>query len=117
MSELARLRPIPRSLLPDAVEVFCPTESDYGGTFEQYGRTISHVRFNAESELRASGHVLDDGSTGLLFIDAVSSDGAFEVPVGSKVILNGEEPFKVARKCTVLRGFDGIVHHWEVELA
>lgn len=108
---LARyMRPIPTRLLPDDMLVF-PSDGQGG-----YGQTklIRHVR------LELCDQVVDDpvhgsATVGRLFVDAVNSKGAFEIPAGSKVLV-GDLPrmwVRSCKRCCVIRGQ---VHHWELQL-
>ena len=108
------LTPIPKSVMPSSVAVRVPVEGDYGG---EYGepQTITGVRFESAASLVRSDHVLSDGAKGLLFIDAVNSLGAFEVPVGSLLSIDGQE-YAAAGKVDRYECFNGTVHHWEIEV-
>ncbi len=95
------------------MEVRVPdTESDYGGAFLD-PVTITRVRFERKEALNPSVYKLADGSQGRIWIDAVNSEGAFEVPKGAKVQIGNAsmqviacETYKVA----------GSVHHWEADV-
>lgn len=108
------LTPIPVSLLPSSVTVCIPSDGDYGGEYEE-PRTIDHVRFERAESLIRGGYVLTDGAKGLLFIDAVSSVNPFEIPVGSLLSIDGDE-YASAGRVTPYEGFNGVVHHWEIEV-
>lgn len=58
----------------------------------------------------------DTSMTGKVYVDAVNSKGAFEVPAGSKVLINAEPHMMVrtCRHCCVVRGQ---VNHWELEVS
>lgn len=107
---MAWLRPIPARLLPDSCLVREPTAD--GGFGEL--RAISRVRFERAQSVVAEAHRGADAGAGTLFVDAVSSAGAFEIPAGSRVEVGGRS--YVAAKVARLEGFNGHVHHWEVEL-
>ena len=47
-----------------------------------------------------------------MFVDAVNSRGAFEIPVGSRVEIGGVSYF--VRKCRRRGDFGASVHHWEL---
>lgn len=108
---------IPRWAMPSQALVREPVESEDGGEFAPLGeaRTISHVRFESARELARKRYVLSDGAKGLLFVDAANSGGAYGIPVGSLVQVDGRE-WLSASKVTPL-SIDGPVHHWEVELS
>lgn len=111
----AVMPPIPLSLLPDRMEVRVPVDSDYGGEVSGDGSVIDNVRFDDAAHMSRRGYVLMDGSKGIVFVDAVNSKGAFDVPCGS-VVRIGDEDLSVV-KVVPCKGFFGIVHHWEIEVA
>lgn len=108
------LRPIPRSVLSSSVVVREPIEGDYGGAYGE-PKTISNVRFIPSSRIVRGDIVLSDGVKGVLFIDAVNSAGAFDIPVGSLLSIDGAEDAS-AGKVDRFEGFAGVVHHWEIEV-
>lgn len=111
----AILSPIPLSLLGSSCTVRVPADGKYGGEHADPVE-VSHVRFVPRSEMERSGYVFADGATkGLLFIDAQNSEGAFEVPVGSLISIDGA-PEASAANVVALPGFWGEVHHWEIEV-
>ena len=105
------LRPIPRRLLPDDMIVW-PAAGD--GT---YGPSVlvRHVRFERTESAVDDAHRSADGGAGRIFVDAASSEGAFEVPAGSRVLVGAGPSTHVlrCRRCCVVRGH---VHHWELEV-
>lgn len=107
---MAWLRPIPVRLLPNSCLVREPAAD--GGFGEP--RAISRVRFERAQSVVADAHRSADAGAGTLFVDAVTSAGAFEIPVGSRVEVDGRS--YVAAKVSRFEGFNGRVHHWEVEL-
>ena len=109
------LAPIPLSLLPDTALVKVPAEGDYGGEYAP-DATISHVRFDSTSALRVSEYVSDDGAQGVLYVDAANSGGAFAIPEGSLVSVDGGKTWMAALSVSEYMCFGGAVHHWEVEL-
>lgn len=105
--------PIPRTLLPDTATVFLrDPDSDYEGSYLE-PTEMRFVRFERAEQLSGQGHKLTDGATGRVWIDAVSTIGAKEVPVGSKLVI-GDETLKVA-KCMTYRDMTRI-HHWELDV-
>lgn len=104
------LRPIPARLLPDSCLV-CEPAADGG-----FGkpRAISHVRFERAQSTVSDVHRGADAGAGTLFVDAAMSTGAFEIPACSRVEVGGRS--YVAARVMRLEGFNGRVHHWEVEL-
>lgn len=105
---MAWLRPIPARLLPDSCLVREPAAD--GGFGKP--RAISRVRFERAQSVVADAYRSTDAGAGTLFVDAVTSAGAFEIPSGSRVEV-GERSY-VAAKVARFEGFNGRVHHWEV---
>lgn len=105
------LRPIPRRLLPDDMMVW-PAAGD--GSFGE-AVLVRHVRFERRESAVADAHRSADGGAGLVIVDAVNSEGAFEIPAGSRVLVGaGPSAFvRSCRRCCVIRG---VVHHWELEV-
>lgn len=104
-------RPIPRRLLPDDVDVSVP---DGRGGFAAPVR-VSGVRMLFSQSASGDAHRFADAGGGTVFVDAVNSEGAFEVPVGSRAEIGGASFY--VRKCKRLCGFRGRVHHWELEVS
>ena len=99
---------IPGRLLPDSMEVRVPDGS--GGFADAV--TVSHVRFVRTQSASDDAHRSADAGAGKVYVDAVNSGGAFEVPAGSRVEIGGDSLFVAAvRRC---EGFGGKVHHWEL---
>lgn len=109
-----RLKPIPKSLMPDTIVVRVPKDGEYRGKFEM-PVGIENVRFDSTESLNPNQYAFSEGSRGLIFIDAVNSVGAFEIPAGARITL-GDEDYLVV-KTTSYAGFYGRMHHWEVEVA
>lgn len=107
------LRPIPKKLMPDTMSVCEPADGDYGGEFaEPY--EVANVRFDANIPLMRLDYVLEDGTEGIVFVDATNSGIAKEIPVGSLVTIRGDQ-MEVA-KVHRFEGFNGETHHWELEV-
>ena len=105
------LRPIPRRLLPDDMLVWPP---DGEGVYLA-PVLVRQVRLELTCSVSAEAHRSADGGAGRVFVDAVNSEGALEVPAGSRVVV-GASPSMWAvscRRCCVVRGQ---VHHWELEV-
>lgn len=111
------LPPIPKGLLAETASVKVPVPDadayDGRGGFSEPVEIVG-VRWQARELLRANQYVFSDGSTGLLFIDRVNSEGAFEIPVGSLVTISGQE--RIVVQTNPAKELNGVVHHWEVEL-
>ena len=105
------LRPIPLWLLGDTMLVRVP---DGRGGFADPVE-VSPVRFEEEQSSSDDAHRSADAGGGTVFVDAVNSAGAFEVPVGSRVQIGGASYF--VRKCKRRCGFGSEVHHWELEVS
>lgn len=107
--------PIPRRMLPSSCTVREPL--DDGGFGGRYGeeRSMRFVRFESSDDVRATEYQLRDGPKGTLFIDSVSTEGAFAVPAGSLVSVDGSPPV-AATSCVPCPDGMGRVHHWEVAL-
>ena len=105
------LRPIPKRLLPDDMLVFLPAEG--GGRGES--RLVRHVRFERAEGVVSDAHRSADAGYGTVFVDAVNSEGALEVPAGARVLIGAGPSMLVrsCRRCCVVRGQ---VHHWELEV-
>lgn len=100
--------PIPRRFLPDSMDVSVP---DGRGGFAA-PVTVSGVRLCYVQSASVDAHRSADAGGGTVFVDAVNSEGAFEVPVGSRVEIGGVSYF--VNKCKRLGGFRGRIHHWEL---
>ena len=105
------LRPIPRRLLPDSCAV---REVGEDGSYGR-ARRIERVRFERAQSACADTHRSADAGAGTLFIDAVSSAGAFEIAAGSRVEIGGRD--YLATRVARFEGAGGRVHHWEVQLS
>lgn len=107
---------IPAWALPHTVWVRVPRDGDgYGG---EYGEPvpIRRVRLERSARVRSTDYQLQNAPTGTLYVDARSSAGAFEIPAGSLVRLDGEDAWSCAGSCRAF--YDGsALHHWEVELS
>lgn len=105
---------IPKRALPSTASVRVPLEGDYGGEFAE-PVAIGHVRYEKAAGIRRTDYQLQDGTTGIVFIDAVNSEGAFEVPASSMVSIDGA-PEVCVNACHPREQFAGRVHHWELEV-
>lgn len=108
-----RLAAIPKSALPSEMEVRVPVEGEYGGCYGEPVR-VSNVRFDSAASIKPEAYTFAEGSKGLVFVDALNSRGAFQVPEGSLLAVDGEELSAV--KVTPYCGYNGRVHHWEIEV-
>jgi hypothetical protein len=73
------------------------------------------VRFEFCQRSSEDEHRSADAGSGKVFVDPVNSDGAFEVPVGSRVQIGGHSYLvRVCRRCD---DFCGRIHHWELEVS
>nr|DAE80265.1 MAG TPA: Minor capsid protein [Caudoviricetes sp.] len=105
------LRPIPARLLAEDAVV---RVSDGAGGFTE-GIVVSHVRFARTQSAANDDHRSADAGSGKVYVDAVNSAGAFEVPAGSRVEI-GRHSYYV-RECSRCEDFNGHVHHWKLVVA
>ena len=104
------LKPIPRRLLPDTAVVRIP---DGNGGYSK-GRTIANVRFERRKSVVDDPHRSADAASGKIYIDAVNSHGAFEVPAGSRIEVKGMSLYVAGvRPCEAAAGR---IHHWELDV-
>ena len=102
------LRPIPARLLAGTAVVRVP---DGAGGFED-SVTISGVRFSRTQSVVDDGHRSADAGAGKVYVDAVNSSGAFEVPAGSRIEIDGHSYYVAeVKRC---EDFNGHVHHGEL---
>ncbi len=106
---MAGMRAMPRRLLPDTMEV---REQTADGGFGE-AKTIAHVRFERKREACAEAH-RSESLCGRVYVDAVTSVGAYEVPAGSRIEIRGMPLF--VESCTACEGANGRVHHWELDV-
>jgi hypothetical protein len=102
------LRPIPARLLAEDAMVRVP---DGVGGFAD-GVTISHVRFARTQSVADDDHRNADAGAGKVYVDALNSIGAFEVPAGSRIDIGGHSYYVAEMKRC--EDFNGNVHHWEL---
>lgn len=107
---------IPTRLLPLTVEVQAPDDDAQGQGAYLAPVAVGHVRLDRSEGLTNSDAVMTDGTAGTLYIDAVNSEGAFDIPTGSRVRLEGETRWHGVGQVRRFETFDGAVHHWEVTL-
>ena len=102
------LRPIPARLLAEDAVVRVP---DGEGGYAD-GVVVLHVRFRRVQSVSDDDHRSADAGGGKVYVDALNSVGAFEVPAGSRIDI-GEHSYFVAevKRC---EDFNGHVHHWEL---
>lgn len=102
------LRPIPRLYLNASIEV---REIQADGTFAK-PYEVAHVRYDG-----AVGVDTDMGANvyGKIYMDALRSTGAKDIPVGSRITLGDHDLFVRSVKCVC--GAQGRIHHWEVEVS
>jgi hypothetical protein len=75
-------------------------------------RCIGGVRFERRQSVVDDPHRSADAGAGTVFVDAVNSAGAFEVPAGSRIEIGGDSYFVAG--CKPCMGFGNRVHHWEL---
>lgn len=101
-------RPIPRAALPDVMTVRLALPD---GSFGEPS-VIAGVRLDEAQSVSDDEHRSADAGAGTVFIDALNSAGAFEVPAGSRVAIRGRSYF--VRKCHRCEDLFGRCHHWEL---
>ena len=102
------LRPIPVRLLSEDAVVQVP---DGAGGFEE-GVAVSRVRFVRTQSVSDDAHRSADAGAGKVYVDALNSAGAFEVPAGSRIEVGGHSYYVAeSRACA---DFNGHVHHYEL---
>lgn len=101
---------IPARLLPDSMDVRVALGA---GRFAD-PVTVGHVRFVRVQEESDDEHRDADAGAGRVYMDAVNSPGAFEIPVGSRVWIRGRS--YLVWKSRACEGNIGEVHHYEVDV-
>jgi hypothetical protein len=105
---------IPKRLLTDIADVRVPLDTQgYGGYAEAV--TLINVRFEQSQETVGGGYAMASPVKGMLYIDAVNTEGAFELPAGTMVRINGETAECCVSRCKACKAY-GQIHHWECEL-
>lgn len=102
-------RRIPRSLLTKTMTVRTPNAD---GTYSEPVAVIG-VLFQRKDEVTDDAH-RSSVSGGVVYIDAINSKGAFEVPVGSRVVIGGRS--YLVRKCEPGGDLLGRVECWRLEV-
>lgn len=106
---------IPLRELPDAMAVRIPDSgAEYGGEYFD-AVEIAHVRFERKEALNPAAYKLADGAQGRIWIDAVNSTDAFEVPKGAKIDV-AEKAMNMQVVACIPYEIGGKVHHWEVDV-
>lgn len=109
------MRPIPKRLLPFSCEVRVPKDGGLmGGEYEE-PVTLAHVAVEPVDRVRPTAYQLQDATNAVMYVDAVNTEGAFHVPSGSLVTLEGETSPSSVSSCHEFAPY-GRVHHWELEL-
>ena len=104
------VRPIPRGALPDVMTVRLELPD---GTFGD-PVLIANVRFEETQAMVDDAHRSADAGAGKVFVDAVNSIGAFDIPAGSRVTVRGRS--LIVRKAHRCEDLFGRCHHWEIEV-
>lgn len=76
---------------------------------------VAPVRFERTQSVVDDAHRSADAGSGVVFVDAVNSVGAFEVPAGSRASVGGG-PSMLVVKVERFDGLRGRAHHWELTL-
>ena len=106
--------PIPKWLLTSTATVRTPRSGMYGGEFDE-PVTITRVCFQGAAALMATGYQLQAPVKGVLFVDPNVSGGAFEIPAGALVSVDGEASEATVHECIPVPSATKL-HHWEVTL-
>lgn len=106
---MVSIRPIPRKLLGSSMGVSVP---DGMGGYEE-PVMVAPVRFERTHEVVSDAHRAD-AVTGKVYVDAIMSEGAFEIPAGSRIEIDGASLLVASVKR--YEGSHGQVHHWELEV-
>lgn len=106
--------PLPRRLMRSTATVRVPKEGGYGGEYEE-PVTIKNVCFDANATIYVTDYQLQAPLKGVLFIDPRISEGAFEIPAGSLVSVDGEVSEATVHDCQPTPNAANL-HHWEVVL-
>ena len=107
--------PLPRRMLKQTATVRVPKDAVYGGEFEE-PQTIDRVWFDASASVRRTEYQLQEPVKGTLFIDSKVSEGAFAIPAGALVSVDGEVSEATVHECCPIKDGNGRIHHWEVTL-
>lgn len=106
--------PLPRRLMRSTATVRVPKDSDYGGEFEE-PVTIENVCFDGNATIRTTDYQLQAPIKGILYVDPRISRGAFAIPAGSLVSVDGEISEATVHDCQPTPNAANL-HHWEVTL-
>ena len=104
------VRPIPRGALPDVMTVRLEQPN---GTFGD-PVIVANVRFEGKQSMADDAHRSADAGAGKVFVDAVNSIGAFDIPAGSHIAIRGR--CFIARSVHRCEDLFGRCHHWEIEV-
>ncbi len=102
--------PIPKRLLPHDINVRVP---DGKGGFNE-PVTVRHVAVQMAQSVCDDEHRSAAAGSGTVFLDAMNSDGAFDVPAGSRVELQGHSYY--VTESAKFETVQGQVHHWELSI-
>ncbi|MBQ9042311.1 MAG: hypothetical protein IJ111_05790 [Eggerthellaceae bacterium] len=107
--------PLPKWLLTSTATVRVPAKSGvYGGEYAE-PVTIGRVCFQGAASIKATAYQLQAPVKGVLFIDPNVSEGAFEIPAGALVSVDGEVSEATVHECIPVPSAANL-HHWEVTL-
>ena len=91
-----------------------PAPGVYGGEFDE-PVTIENVCFDGNATIRRTDYQLQAPLKGVLYIDPKVSTGAFAIPAGSLVSIDGEISEATVHDCQPTPNAANL-HHWEVTL-
>ncbi len=105
---------IPKSLLKSTAKVRVPVDTTgLGGKFAE-PVVLKGVYYEPMRQIAQSSYQLQDSPKGTLFVDAANTEGAFDVPAGSLVSIDGGEESAVLKSSAYTA--NGRMHHWELQL-
>lgn len=104
------VRPIPRGALPENMSVRLELpDGSYGEP-----SIVAGVRFEETQSMTDDAHRSADDGAGTVFVDAINSIGAFDIPAGSRVAVRGRS--YIVRKVHRCEDLFGRVHHRELKV-
>lgn len=101
--------------MPSTAQVWVPADGLFGGSFAEVAKTVRNVRFDRHDDLLRLPYAESDGYIGRLYVDAHTSIGAFAIPEGSLIQVDGSQKMRAVR-VNEYADFNGHIHHWEIDL-
>ena len=111
---MSGVTPIPRALLPHTATIEeRDTSSRYDGVYHE-PVTYQYVRLEPAESMRMAGYQLAPQTTGILFIDAVTTKPGVKPGEGARVVCEGITGY--VDTVSTFYAFGTKPHHWEVHL-